>query len=113
MSLSADIISKIVQSLMGLNIYKVILFGSYAKGTATEDSDIDLVIILDTEEFAKTFKNRRNRNLSVSTALLEINRQYAMDIVVYSKGEFEYLDKKESDFVREVKNMGIEIYAKA
>ncbi|MCL2282067.1 MAG: nucleotidyltransferase domain-containing protein [Fibromonadales bacterium] len=45
MSLSADVISRIVQCLMGLNVYKVILFGSYAKGTATEDSDIDLVVI--------------------------------------------------------------------
>ncbi|MDR3002570.1 MAG: nucleotidyltransferase domain-containing protein [Fibromonadaceae bacterium] len=88
------------------------LFGSYANGTATEDSDIDLVVILDTEEFAETFKNRRNRNLSVSTALLEINKQYAMDIVVYSKGEFEYLEKKESEFIKEVRNMGVEIYAK-
>jgi hypothetical protein len=71
-----------------------------------------LVVILDTEEFAETFKNRRNRNLSVSTALLEINKQYAMDIVVYSKGEFEYLEKKESEFIKEVRNMGVEIYAK-
>jgi predicted nucleotidyltransferase len=112
MSLSADVTSKIVQSLMSLNVYKVILFGSYAKGTAKKDSDIDLVVILDTEEFAKTFDERMDRNRPVSTALLEINRQYAMDIIVYSKGEFEYLDKKASDFVKEIKNTGQEIYAK-
>jgi hypothetical protein len=35
-----------------------------------------------------------------------------MDIVVYSKAEFEFLDKKESDFIREIKNTGIELYAK-
>ncbi len=27
--------------------YKIILFGSYAKGTANQDSDIDLLVILD------------------------------------------------------------------
>jgi len=112
MSLNADIISKIVQSLIGLNIYKIILFGSYARGAATEDSDIDLLVILDTEEFAKTFKDRMNRNLTVSNALLDINREFAMDIIVYSHGEFEYLDKKESDFIKEIKSTGIEIYAK-
>ena len=112
MSLSANIISKIVQCLIGLNVYKIILFGSYAKGTATEDSDIDLVVILDTKEFAKTFKDRMDRNLTVSNALLDINREFAMDIIVYSYGEFEYLDKKESDFVKEIKNTGVEIYAK-
>jgi len=112
MSLSADVISRIIQSLVGLNVYKIILFGSYAKGTATEDSDIDLVVILDTEEFAKTFDERMDRRRPVSRALLEINRLFSMDIIVYSKGEFEYLDKKESDFVREVKDTGREIYAK-
>jgi predicted nucleotidyltransferase len=110
MSLPADIISKIIQCLMGLNVYKIILFGSYAKGTATEDSDIDLVVILNSEEFAKTFDERMNRNRPVSKALLEINRQYSMDILVYSKGEFEYLNKKESDFVKEIKSTGKEIY---
>ena len=112
MSLSADIISKIVQALMGLNIYKVILFGSYAKGTATEDSDIDLVVILDTEEFARTFSERMNRKQPVNKALRKIRSDFAMDIVVYSNGEFEYLDKKESSFIREIKSSGIEIYAK-
>jgi len=112
MSLNADIISKIVQSLIGLNIYKIILFGSYARGTATEDSDIDLLVVLDTEEFAKTFKDRMARNLTISNALLDINREFAMDIIVYSHGEFEYLDKKESDFIKEIKNTGVEIYAK-
>jgi len=112
MSLSADVISKIVQSLIGLNIYKIILFGSYANGTATEDSDIDLVVILDTDKFAKTVDERLDRRRPISTALLEVNYQFPMDIIVYSKGEFEFLDKKESDFIREIKNTGIEIYAK-
>jgi predicted nucleotidyltransferase len=112
MQLEPNVVSKIVQSLVSLSPYKVILFGSYAKGTATEDSDIDLAVVLDTDKFAKSFKDRTNRGLSVSKALLEINRLYAMDIIVYSKGEFEYLDKIESNFVKELKNTGIEIYAK-
>ena len=29
----------------GLNISKIILFGSYAKGKATKESDIDILII--------------------------------------------------------------------
>jgi predicted nucleotidyltransferase len=112
MSLPDDIISKIIQCLMDLNVYKIILFGSYAKGTATEDSDIDLAVILDSEEFAKNSDERMDRRRPVSRALLEVNRQYSMDIIVYSKGEYEYLEKKESDFVREIKDKGKEIYAK-
>lgn len=36
----------------GLKIEKIILFGSYAKGTATEESDIDIVIV------SKNFENK-------------------------------------------------------
>ena len=36
---------QIVQRLLPLNPDKIILFGSYAYGTPTEDSDLDLLII--------------------------------------------------------------------
>ena len=39
----------IVEQLNPLNLDKIILFGSYAYGTPTEDSDIDLYI--DSSEF--------------------------------------------------------------
>jgi predicted nucleotidyltransferase len=112
MSLPADVISKIIQSLIGLNIYKIILFGSYANGTATEDSDIDLVVILDTEEFAKTFDDRMDRRRPISTALLEVNYQFPMDIIVYSRGEFNYLKNNEDFFVQEIETTGKKLYGK-
>jgi predicted nucleotidyltransferase len=37
---------------LGISVHKVIIFGSQAKGTFTEDSDIDIVII--SNEFEKT-----------------------------------------------------------
>ena len=112
MSLSADTISKIVQCLIGLNVYKVILFGSYARGTATEDSDIDLVVILDTEEFAKTFDERMDRRQPISAALHTMRYSYPMDILVYSKGEYNYLKNGGDYFVKDIEETGKEIYGK-
>ena len=40
-----EIISQVNLSLQHLNVSKVILFGSYANGTQTADSDIDLLVI--------------------------------------------------------------------
>ena len=112
MSLSADTISRIVQCLIGLNVYKVILFGSYAKGTATEDSDIDLVVVLDSDEMSQLFKDRMARRRPVSRSLLEINREYSMDIIVYTKAEFEYLKNGGDFFIEEVEETGKELYVK-
>jgi predicted nucleotidyltransferase len=110
MSLPAEIISRIVQCLMGLNVYKVILFGSYARGTATEDSDIDLVVVLNSEEFAKSIDERLDRQRPVSSSVLEINRLYPMDVIVYSKGEYDYLKNKGDFFVKEVEETGVKLY---
>lgn len=37
--------AEIVQRLLPLNPQKIILFGSYADGTARDDSDIDMLVI--------------------------------------------------------------------
>jgi len=43
-------ISSIITKLKPLNPHRVILFGSYAKGNAKTDSDIDLLIIKNTNK---------------------------------------------------------------
>ena len=58
---------------------RVILFGSYAQGKATEDSDVDLMIIADSE--LPRFK--RSRKLYK----LMKPHPFAMDLVVYTPEE--------------------------
>ncbi len=44
------LIDAVVRRLEGMeNLQAIMLFGSFAKGTATKDSDIDLLIVLDQE----------------------------------------------------------------
>lgn len=68
-----------------IRIKKMILFGSYAKGKAAKDSDIDLVIL--SEDFAKMNTDRR-------LDLLQRERKnpqtwkFAMDIFGYTPKEF-------------------------
>ena len=40
-------IRQFLESQYGSGIKAVILYGSYARGTATEDSDVDLLVVLD------------------------------------------------------------------
>ena len=54
-----------------LDVRQVILFGSYANGTATEDSDIDLAVVTDTppEDWLEASTNlfRLRRDIDPST----------------------------------------------
>ena len=60
---------------------KIFLFGSYAVGNATDDSDIDLLIIKDSDQ------PRHKRSFDIQKSL--IGSMIPMDILVYTNNEFE------------------------
>ena len=104
------LIDEMTERLKKLKPYKVILFGSYARGTATEDSDLDVLIVLDSNDFAKTFDERMSRWNMIYPAVLETNRKIALDTIAYSKAEYEYLLKEDDFFVKEIVDTGKVLY---
>jgi predicted nucleotidyltransferase len=60
---------------------KVILFGSQARMDSDKDSDVDLLVIID------SLTNRRKLMIEMDKALKGLN--YARDIVILSSEEFE------------------------
>lgn len=63
------------------NPEQIILFGSYAKGSADNGSDVDLVIIQDTN------LPYHKRGLDIRLSL--IGNKIPFDILVYTRNEFE------------------------
>jgi predicted nucleotidyltransferase len=55
-------IDQLLEALKQADPYRIILFGSYAKGTADENSDIDMVVILDNNDVAKNYEERLQKN---------------------------------------------------
>jgi uncharacterized protein len=77
-------IDKIIKTIIeGYAPNKIILFGSYAQGSPTEDSDIDLLVIKD-DDLPKVQRNRLVRNLLKEFFL-------PVDIIVKTSQEFEML----------------------
>ncbi len=70
---------------------QIILFGSYANGTPNKDSDLDLLIIQDTD------LPRHKRGLDIRISLIGI--KVPMDILVYTKSEFENEKKEQYSFL--------------
>jgi predicted nucleotidyltransferase len=84
-----DNISKMI--VQKVNPEKIILFGSYANGTFNEDSDLDLIIIKDT-------------NLPKHKRGTEIRKYYfghatPMDIKVYTPEEYVLEQKNQYSFL--------------
>lgn len=83
---------------------KVILFGSYAYGKPTENSDIDLLILKDTD------KSRAERFVEVKRILYDPKLGIIISPLIYTPEELEERLKMGDDFVEEILQRGIVVY---
>ncbi len=81
---------------------KIILFGSFAKGNARDDSDIDIAIIVNAidgnflEHKAKLFKLRREIDEMIEPVLLEANNDKSGFLTeILRHGKIIYQKRKE------------------
>lgn len=84
---------------------KIILFGSYAHGTPTHDSDVDLLVIIN-------MKGSRKETYRAVSMLLD-PRQFPVDIIVQTPQEVEEAMKGGKDnsfFIREIVKKGRVLY---
>lgn len=87
-------------------IKELILFGSYAYGNPDEDSDVDLVVILEEKGIAKKYSEILERRVKISKLLLDIERVLPLDILVYTCDEWEEILHTGSSFINEVNAKG-------
>jgi predicted nucleotidyltransferase len=106
-----DAITKIITDTVPVEA--IYLFGSYAKGNPNENSDVDLMVILDNNHVSKTYQERLDKKVFIRNLVLEINRKTSLDILVYSKEELNLIKKHGNYFIDEVEKTGKVIYEKA
>ena len=83
MYLSDDVKKELVDKITKVTkVKKIILFGSYSKGTATDESDIDLLII-ENEINSKIEEKRKIRQCLKYLS-------YSKDILVISQEEYDF-----------------------
>ena len=90
------------RKLYGKRLKYIILYGSYARGSATEDSDIDLLIVLEGDVKPG---EEIDRMIEIIT---EINLRYNVLISVYPVSEGDY-KKVNSPLLINVRREGIPV----
>lgn len=97
--ITQDQINNVVDIIVkNVNPEKIILFGSYAYGEPHKDSDLDMLIIKDTDEA----KNKRAREIRKHSRGIKI----PLDIVVYTSAEVEKWKDTPSAFITKVMQEG-------
>lgn len=97
-----ELIAKITEKIKKhYNPQEIILFGSYSNGRQERDSDVDILIIKETED------KYRERTLKVRRILSEENSIIGMDIIVYTPEEISKRMEIGDSFLSKILNEGI------
>lgn len=80
---------------------KIILFGSYAYGQPTEDSDVDLLVIMETPG---------NPLLTSAEIAVGVDHPFPMDILVWNPARWEASVERKGSFATEVATKGVVLY---
>ena len=99
--IQSQIITRIVDAIHPV---KIILFGSYANGNPTFDSDIDLIVVTETP--------LPKRKTSVALWNLLGNIPLPKDIIVTSLEEFDFYCHEAGSVMRTANEKGVVIYAR-
>jgi predicted nucleotidyltransferase len=98
-----EVKNRLVKAYNPVAIY---LFGSYAWGSPTEDSDLDLLIVIDASN--EKFYRRMD---PAYDALFGMG--IAKDIIVYTKEEFDNVSQNITTLGYKIKKEGTVLYARA
>ena len=82
----------------------IIIFGSVAKGTADGNSDLDMLIVMDTD------KKRAERVADVQICLWKRDLILEKDIIVVTPKEYEERKDDEHSFIHEIVSTGVVAY---
>ena len=103
-------IKELVRNLLELDPVKIIAFGSYAAGDMNEDSDLDLLIVLNKNTIPQTYEEKMDLKVEVRKKIREINKKIPIDILVYTLAEYNEIKKNMGSFLKEIHQNGKVLY---
>lgn len=100
-TLKKEIVDKITSSV---NPDKIFLFGSYAYGSPTPDSDLDLAVII------QDVKSKHKESVKLYKILRGID--LPKDIIVSSSEEFDFYKNEPGSVFKTINEKGVVLYAR-
>jgi predicted nucleotidyltransferase len=107
--LSDELETRIRDALAPLHPEMVILFGSYAWGQPTEDSDIDLYVVTQDDFLPATWREKQKVVHAVSNRILDLRMRYAIDLLVHTKPMHRKFIETDSSFARQIMKEGVRL----
>ena len=103
-------IPAIIARLKQIDPAKVILFGSGAGGSATETSDLDLIVVTRSDQLPASHQEQASAYLEIARLLRDIRREVPVDLIVHTRPMHARFIEMDSLFAREVLQKGMVLY---
>lgn len=98
-----EVKNRLVKTYNPIAIY---LFGSYAWGSPTEDSDLDLLVVIDKSDEKSYDRVRQGQRALFGLGI-------SKDLIIYTKDEFDRISNNVTTLGYKIKHEGKVIYARA
>ena len=108
-----EYLRQILAALNGEPVKKIILFGSATSGELGIDSDLDLLVVVDTDYLPNTYQQRMEYRLQILRKVRAVGNRIPLDLLIYTRPEYEILTQDMSSFMKDVHDCGKVIYERA
>jgi predicted nucleotidyltransferase len=105
-----QIINDITDTLKDEGVEKIILFGSYADGRPTEDSDLDIIVVTSDNYMPTTNREKMELHHKYNFLIKKFRRLIPIDMLVYTKLMYQKLQESGSLFTNEINRKGKILY---
>jgi predicted nucleotidyltransferase len=106
LNISDDLITRLKKALEPIHPEKVILFGSFAWGRPTAESDIDLYVVTHDEFMPATWRQKRDIVRAVSNRIIDLRTKYSVDLLVHTRPMHRKFIETNSSFARQIMSEG-------
>jgi len=105
-----QIISGITDTLKEKGVEKIILFGSYAYGKPTEDSDLDIIVVTTDNYMPSSNREKMELHHKYNLLIKKFRKEIPIDMMVYTKLMYQKIQESGSLFTREINQKGKILY---
>ncbi|MFA5815547.1 MAG: nucleotidyltransferase domain-containing protein [Bacteroidales bacterium] len=102
----------LIEKLKSTQPEKIILFGSYAYGEPTVNSDLDILVVTGDNIIPSSYFEKSKIYLRISRSISEIKKDFPVDLIVHTKAMHQKFIETNSLFARELLTKGIVLYEK-
>jgi predicted nucleotidyltransferase len=107
---TGQIIQNITETFKVHGAQKVILFGSFAYGEPTEDSDLDIIVVTADEYIPVTNREKMDLHHKYNYLIRNFRKDMPIDLLVYTRLMYDKLQESGSLLTKEINQKGKVLY---